>query len=221
MPISIYEPHRNGTGFVHGILIHMQLSLSTVPIKIEQVKTNRSGQISLNYHNAIKTVYKTKFFFITLILARGARWHHNTRSSLFSGNGLAPKKRKSAADNYHWEKYWKICWLEYSYLLQNAENSMKQIITCVKASSFLYCILYGSPKYSQIVKFMGPTWGPSGSCRPQMKWAQWTLLSGLLSKNSFACTTVNILTLYHHAWPCCYSAELLIPRHTYNGKHIP
>ena len=36
---------------------------------------------------------------------------------------------------------------------------------------------------SQIAKFMGPTWGPPGSCRPQVgpKLAPWTLLSGLLS----------------------------------------
>ena len=32
----------------------------------------------------------------------------------------------------------------------------------------------------QIAKFMGPTWGPHGSCRPQMgpMLAPWTLLSG-------------------------------------------
>ena len=36
--------------------------------------------------------------------------------------------------------------------------------------------------YSQIAKFMGPTWGPPGSCRPQMgpMLAPLTLLSGLL-----------------------------------------
>ena len=35
----------------------------------------------------------------------------------------------------------------------------------------------------QIAKFMGPTWGPPGSCRPQMglMWASWTLLSGFVS----------------------------------------
>ena len=34
----------------------------------------------------------------------------------------------------------------------------------------------------QIAKFMGPTWGPPGSCRPQMDpmLAPWTLLSGAL-----------------------------------------
>ena len=35
---------------------------------------------------------------------------------------------------------------------------------------------------SQIAKLMGPTWGPPGSCRPQMgpMLAPWTLLSGVL-----------------------------------------
>ena len=34
---------------------------------------------------------------------------------------------------------------------------------------------------SQIAKFMGPTWGPPGSCRPQMgpTLAPWTLISGV------------------------------------------
>ena len=34
---------------------------------------------------------------------------------------------------------------------------------------------------SQIAKFMGPTWGPPGSCPPQMDpmLVPWTLLSGL------------------------------------------
>ena len=36
-------------------------------------------------------------------------------------------------------------------------------------------------RLSQIAKCMGPTWGPSGSCRPQMgpMSAPWTLLSGM------------------------------------------
>ena len=39
---------------------------------------------------------------------------------------------------------------------------------------------------SQIAKFMRPTWGPPGSCRPQMgpMLAPWTLLSGVLYCNS-------------------------------------
>ena len=36
------------------------------------------------------------------------------------------------------------------------------------------------PSLTQIAKFMGPTWGPPGSCRLQMgpMLAPWTLLSG-------------------------------------------
>ena len=42
-------------------------------------------------------------------------------------------------------------------------------------------LLLHSRQYSQIAMFMGPTWGPPGSCRPQMgpMLAPWTLLSGL------------------------------------------
>ena len=40
--------------------------------------------------------------------------------------------------------------------------------------------------WSQIAKFMGPTWVPPGSCRPQMgpMLAPWTLLSGFISTQS-------------------------------------
>ena len=40
---------------------------------------------------------------------------------------------------------------------------------------------------AQIARFMGPTWGPPGPCRPQMgpRLARWTLLSGYnLRKNA-------------------------------------
>ena len=44
---------------------------------------------------------------------------------------------------------------------------------------------------SQIARFMGPTWGPPGSCRPQMgpMLAQWTLLSGVVC----SCKVVGFL----------------------------
>ena len=46
---------------------------------------------------------------------------------------------------------------------------------------------------SQIANFMGPTWGPPGSCRPQMgpMLAPWLLLSGI-----YVCTQ-NTLSLRH------------------------
>ena len=42
------------------------------------------------------------------------------------------------------------------------------------------CQFYVICEVSQIAKFMGPSWGPPGSCRPQMgpMLAPWTLLSG-------------------------------------------
>ena len=42
-----------------------------------------------------------------------------------------------------------------------------------------------APVLTQIAKFMGKTWGPPGSCRPQMgpMLAPWTLLSGELLPN--------------------------------------
>ena len=43
--------------------------------------------------------------------------------------------------------------------------------------------------HTQIAKFMGPTWGPPGSCRPQMgpMLAPWTLLLG------YACRQYEVL----------------------------
>ena len=58
-------------------------------------------------------------------------------------------------------------------------------------------------QWSQITKFMGPTWGPPGSCRPQMgpMLAPWTLLSGIflmwqgfISNHDHASVTLGI---YH------------------------
>ena len=53
----------------------------------------------------------------------------------------------------------------------------------VNQTPFYYYNLSGKLLTSQIAKFMGPTWGPSGSCRPQMgpMLAPWTLLLGMPS----------------------------------------
>ena len=51
----------------------------------------------------------------------------------------------------------------------------------VSTAALELCVMQVSVLCSQIAKFMGPTWGPPGSCRPQMgpMLAPWTLLSGL------------------------------------------
>ena len=53
---------------------------------------------------------------------------------------------------------------------------------CFHRSPQMPCGCYPQWQISQIAKFMGPTWGPPGSCRPQMgpMLAPWTLLSGML-----------------------------------------
>ena len=61
-------------------------------------------------------------------------------------------------------------------------------------------------KYSQIAKFMGPTWGTPGSCRPQMGPM---LLSGpvLESRSWLAFTatfTKTSLLMFNEVFPCEY-----------------
>ena len=48
-------------------------------------------------------------------------------------------------------------------------------------------------QWPQITKFMGPTWGPPGSCRPQMgpMLAPWTLLSGTLHHQECWLTSIS------------------------------
>ena len=52
--------------------------------------------------------------------------------------------------------------------------------------TFSNCVILW--KTTQIAKFMGPAWGPPGSCRPQMgpMLAPWTLLSGLPGFGNFS-----------------------------------
>ena len=65
---------------------------------------------------------------------------------------------------------------------------------------------------SQIAKLMGQTWGPPGSCRPQMgpMLAPWTLLSGL-----FICLNIqdgdkSCLTFYYFVNKVCSYLLLLL-----------
>ena len=54
------------------------------------------------------------------------------------------------------------------------------------------------PDTTQITKFMGPAWGPLGSCRPQMgpMLAPWTLLSGNLTVPLLAKGPVDWYMIY-------------------------
>ena len=64
-------------------------------------------------------------------------------------------------------------------------------------------------KTTQIAKSMGPTWGPPGSCRPQMgpMLAPWTLLSGKALCNA---VRVCLPWRHHSSWRQTRAFGLLI-----------
>ena len=61
------------------------------------------------------------------------------------------------------------CWLDYRRIY--ASPGLNEIVS----------------SWSQIARFMGPIWGPPGSCRPQMgpMLAPWTLLSGIVFRSCY------------------------------------
>ena len=65
-----------------------------------------------------------------------------------------------------------------------------QVIYCAKNYDLILFIIGRDMKtiITQIAKFVGPTWGPPGSCQPQMgpMLAPWTLLSGYLHASQMA-----------------------------------
>ena len=80
------------------------------------------------------------------------------------------------------------------YIVRNVENKDDQSIYSAHHLNVNSCVLVridelavvcpiGKSNLPQISKFMGPTWGQHGSCRPQMGpiLAPWTLLSGRLA----------------------------------------
>ena len=70
--------------------------------------------------------------------------------------------------------------LSYEECCLNIAQRLETVIRKV------YIFIYHRNLTSQIARFMGPTWGPPGSCRPQMgpMLAPWTLLSGVLLDSS-------------------------------------
>ena len=58
--------------------------------------------------------------------------------------------------------------------------NLRQCLLLLSVNDFCSHIIICMRLSTQTAKFMEPTWGPSGSCRPQMgsMLASWTLLSG-------------------------------------------
>ena len=73
---------------------------------------------------------------------------------------------------------------------------------------------------TQIAKFMGPTWGPPGSCRPQMgpMLSPWTLLSGYLLRRRYSQFIKAYNLMFHEdtyrymqtVWIVVYPIHLMI-----------
>ena len=66
-----------------------------------------------------------------------------------------------------------------------------------------FVVFQGPPVRAQIAKFMGPTWDPPGSCRPQVgpMLAPWSLLSGRIM---FVTTTHKVLLLSASVCVCVH-----------------
>ena len=80
-------------------------------------------------------------------------------------------------------------WLSYSW---NHNNANCNGTSLMQLSDDTLCQL--TRRESQIGRFMGPTWGPPGSCRPQMvpMLTPWTLLSQNANRNAFLWVYANI-----------------------------
>ena len=81
----------------------------------------------------------------------------------------------------------------------------RMIYICVCVCMFVsVCAHTTAGTSTQIAKFMGPKWGPPGSCRPQMgpMLAPWTLLSGSwwhcwwLQRRWWMCLAVLVTLMY-------------------------
>ena len=137
---------------------------------------------------------------------------YNKHISIFCNKHMSTIFRTVIGDPFDrkfissWLKFCKI--YIWCYCYSNDPNKMQIYIcrdTCAKACPDGIIILEVRAKYffkiwvmssctlcklgstsimigSQIAKFMGPTWGPPGSCRPQMgsMLAPWALLSGIV-----------------------------------------
>ena len=68
----------------------------------------------------------------------------------------------------------------YVFQVNNVASNQTVMDTYLLAPSNFECMY--SCNHPQIARFMGPTWGPPGSCRPQVgpMLASWTFISGSL-----------------------------------------
>ena len=105
-----------------------------------------------------------------------------------------------------------VAFLLVGYELLRVFRRLWLVLVCQHLSNFSV--------YTQEAKFMGPTWGPPGSCRPQMGpiLTPWTLLSGHAHNATAFCSVNKVadvwVTLQYIALICvcsslsCYALDL-------------
>ena len=104
--------------------------------------------------------------------------------------------------------YSRVIWLHHSpcslgcWTNNTLEAQSLSPIFIALTHQYLIFIGNNSELTSQIAKFMGLTWGPPGSCRPQMgpMLAPWTLLSGLSSAWSLTSSLVRDELVQQEQW---------------------
>ena len=108
----------------------------------------------------------------------------------------------------YWFRLWLNAWWQQAITCTNVGlSSITNLTNAFFKNVFIpgiYLNVYKLSAYmelveaAQIAKFMGPTWGPPGSCRPQMgpMLAPWTLLSGSV----FPIHLCLVKMMTSHAW---------------------
>ena len=107
------------------------------------------------------------------IMKRGLPWsiHGTHKRDITQQSNVVPiwilRRRKASQSITH----------NYMHQRFNISDACEVVANWVQSSCDIV------REWSQIATFMGPTWGPPGSCRPQMgpMLAPWTLLSGIAS----------------------------------------
>ena len=202
-PFFRYVDHRNGFPWKHIKQNHVCKRLNIPPSPPPPKKKKKKSDCSLNLsQHILKISWKFVHWFSRNVVKRQTNtqtdkltnqqsWKHNLRRSVevimdaSIGHCLG-------REDLHWN-------FEHSSITGNIHKLWATIWIC----SISWCLndvfTLDSPKTSQIAKFMGPTWGPPGSRRPQVvpMLAPWTLVSEILPENTLLlCVKCDMLCIY-------------------------
>ena len=183
-------------------------------------------------------------------MERERRWSHRIKKVLYISNGWLCSvclyfSVFKLYDNYGWiihymEIFQQACTSFFWYMTFISDGKDPRINTD-KASIRLFRVAISNRGsllcgilvviYTLIAKFMRPTWGPPGSCRPQMcpMLTPWTLLSGYIYiyKTCFISLclwsvrpTERRESLYVWSLVCAHKSLLVFITHTWKSVFI-